>query len=376
MADTNDKGNTSAILDSLKNQIDDPSGMTVKERDAALTNWLSNKAGQAADIIEVSSPSASGSSSEILLITLADQISFDSEMSVNQFALRLRPKYEVYPETSMERQYQCLGVAAHRTTAPVPAPLAFESDESILGAPFYITELCSGKSAPDVPSYINEGWIHDLSGESRCELWKSGIQSIVSLQQADISDGVIDKMVLSVNSDNPLQQALNWWRKYYEFVAEGGHYPILEEALSVLEKERPEYNHAPVLVWGDASLRNMLFDGLAPSALLDFEFAHLGLREFDVAFYALVDRVMAEGFQQSKRLSGFMDKKQNFDYYEALTGHKVENGDYYTLMASFYNTLAVTRNYQRVAKLGVISTEQLNYNPGMQILDKILSGKD
>jgi hypothetical protein len=71
-----------------------------------------------------------------------------------------------------------------------------------------------------------------------------------------------------------------------------------------------------------------------------------------------------------------MDKKQNFDYYEALTGHKVENGDYYTLMASFYNTLAVTRNYQRVAKLGVISTEQLNYNPGMQILDKILSGKD
>ena len=59
MADTNDKRNTSAILDSLKSQIDGPSGMTVKERETAVTDWLSSKADQAVDIIDVSSLSAS-----------------------------------------------------------------------------------------------------------------------------------------------------------------------------------------------------------------------------------------------------------------------------------------------------------------------------
>ena len=49
-------------------------------------------------------------------------------------------------------------------------------------------------------------------------------------------------------------------------------------------------------MWGDASLRNMLFDGLRPVALMDFEFAHVGLCDFDIVFYALMDPVMARGF--------------------------------------------------------------------------------
>lgn len=368
--------NTSAILDSLKSEMDGSSGLTAEARDAAITGWLRAKTASDVDIVDVVSPSASGASSEILLITLSRAVEFTGAGKVDQCVVRVKPGYDVYPETDMQRQYLCLAVAAKRSVAPVPVPLAFEEDDSILGAPFYLTELRTGKSAPDVPSYVSAGWIHDLSESDRLMVWKAGLQSIVELQQMDLDDGVLAAAVLDSRADNPLDQALYWWRRYYEFVVEDRNYPVLEEALRVLENERPDYHSKPVFVWGDASFRNMLFQGLKPSALLDFEFAHLGLREFDVAFYALVDRVMAEGFQQTKRLGGFMGKEDSFDYYESLSGNAVRDRDYYTLMASFYNTLAVTRNYQRVEKQGVITAEQVNYNPGMRILDNVLSGKD
>ena len=171
-----------------------------------------------------------------------------------------------------------------------------------------------------------------------------------------------------------LDQSLAYWRRYLELVSAGGRYPALETSVAWLERERPEGEFTPRLVWGDASLRNMLFDGLRPCALLDFEFAHVGIYAFDIAFYAMMDYVMAEGFARgAPRLSGFLGVQETLDEYERITGWPVPSREYFLRMALTYMSLATTRVFQRLAREGRVPPETVAANPPLTILGKVLS---
>ena len=110
--------------------------------------------------------------------------------------------------------------------------------------------------------------------------------------------------------------------------------------------DRPDDVLPDALVWGDARLGNMLFVDGEPSALLDFEFCHVGLREFDVAFFSLFDEILAVHFMRTERLSGYPGHDESLDLYEAVSGNPIRHRSYFTLMACTYSALATTRVLQ------------------------------
>jgi aminoglycoside phosphotransferase (APT) family kinase protein len=290
--------------------------------------------------------------------------------------LRLAPAYAVYPVVDLELQARCMRAAAQHSAAPVPDVYAVESDPQWFGAPFLLMQRLRGDGAPDWPSYVLEGWIHALDVSRQRQLWFNGVEAIAALHATDPRVAGIEDALLPAPGATAIDRMLGYWDRYLALVRQGGEYAPLEQAVAWLHRHRPPLDDAG-LVWGDASLRNMLFAELRPSALMDFEFAHTGLRVFDIAFYAMMDHVMARGFAAgAARLPGFAGVGETLDYYESLTGRAVPSRDYLLRMALTYMSLATTRVFQRLAAQGQIDADEVARNPPLCLLQEAFSSGD
>lgn len=329
---------------------------------ADFERWLA-RAHPAARVLSMEIPAASGASSELFLLRLAG---FEADEAV----LKLAPAHSVYPVVDLGLQARCMTAAA-RGPAPVPRVFACETDAAAIGAAFLLMERRHGRGAPDWPSYVLEGWIRDLAPAEQEMLWWNGLEAIAAFHATPV-DGLGADFHLPAPGATPLSRMLAYWQLFLARIEEEGDYPLLRQAVDYLVREQPADALATGLVWGDASLRNMLFDGLRPAALLDFEFAHLGLPAFDVVFYALMDYVMAAGFAGgAPRLPGFPGVGDTLDRYEAITGTPIRARGYLQRMSLTYNALATTRVFQRLAAQGRIPREQIAPNPPALILREV-----
>lgn len=340
----------------------DPQALRLRLSAWAAAQW------PGASVSSIALPQTSGASSELFFIRLLGT-PFAAGAPVDA-VVRLSPAYPVYPCVDLALQFRCMEAAALHSRAPVPRPYAHEADAEIVGAPFLLMERKWGRGAPDWPSYVREGWIRDLAPADQRQLWLNGVAAVAAVHATVLPSGMAADARLPTAGATLLDQSLAYWRRYLEFVSARGAYPLLEMAVSYLERERPAgLELPPRLVWGDASLRNMLFDGLTPSGLMDFEFAHVGLYPFDIAFYALMDYVMAEGFGEgTPRLPGFPGIMATLDHYEALAGLAVPARGYFLRMAVTYMSLATTRVFQRLAAEGRISESAVAKPPPARIL--------
>jgi hypothetical protein len=109
-----------------------------------------------------------------------------------------------------------------------------------------------------------------------------------------------------------------------------------------------------------------------PNALVDFEFAHVGLREFDVAFFSFVDKVISEYFNGVPRLEGLLGHAETLDYYESIANSTIRDRYYFTVMASTYNCLAVTRVLQGRAAQGFVPDSFVRTHGPMNALADLL----
>ncbi len=316
-------------------------------------------------------PETSGASSELFFVEMTG-VPFGNGPPVDA-VVRLSPAYPVYPFVDLTLQFHCMEAASNDSRVPAPRPYALEMDAAIIGAPFLLMERKTGRGAPDWPSYVREGWIRDLPSRDQRQLWLNGVAAVAGVHGCKLSAAMSADCTLPTPGATLLDQSLAYWRRYLEFVSAGGEYPLLEMAVSYLETERPQgLVLPPTLVWGDASLRNMLFEGVTPTGLMDFEFAHVGLYPFDIAFYALMDYVMAEGFGEgTPRLPGFPGIMETLDYYEQLTGMPVPARGYFLRMAVTYMSLATTRVFQRLAAEGRIPESAVARPPPARILEDI-----
>lgn len=322
---------------------------------ARLQPWLDQQ--DLGKITAVRTPGTSGASSEIYVVDLA------RGHAMKGCVVRLISSRVAYPYVDAGQQYLCQKILAEGSVAPVPQPIAFEPDESILGAPFILMDYVEGNGASDWPSYVKEGWIYDLDADQRSRLWENGLNAIVQIHRADISHADPARLALRTAGGTTLDRLVAYWRLYLDVVQTEGNYPVLEQAVTWLETAQPEMADDPTMIWGDASLRNMLFRKLNPVAILDLEFAHLGVPAFDVAFFVMMDRVMAEAYAQTPRLDGFWDEEQTFDYYEKVTGRRIDHRQYFCRMAVTYMALANTRVFQRLAREGKMPQADVENNP-------------
>ena len=346
------------------------SGRDAGQLAAGLAPWLLEHGG-GGRLIEMQVPASSGASSELFFLRL-EGARFGTAV-VDEAVLRLSPAYPVYPVTDLGQQFRAMQVASAGSPR-VPRALAFEADPAVVGSPFLLMERRRGLSAPDWPSYVREGWIRELSVPDQTRLWQQGIEAIAQLHGAVVPHDLRAGLQLAVPGTDALCRMLGYWRRYLELVSQHGQYPELEAAVSYLERERPKAAFAEGLVWGDASLRNMLFTDLSPCALLDFEFAHFGIPAFDVVFFVMMDYAMAQGFAEgAARLPGFLGLAETVAYYEARTGRPIPAPEYLLHMAITYTSLATTRVFQRLHAQGRIPANLVGENPPLRILRELLA---
>ncbi|MBM4382440.1 MAG: phosphotransferase family protein [Deltaproteobacteria bacterium] len=319
-------------------------------------DWLARTIPGASDvaITPLTSPTSSGFSNETLLCeaTWSERGAQRSESLV----VRVQPiGYQVFPEYDMGLQFRTMQLLG-RTDVPVPRALWLaERDTEVFGAPFYVMACVNGRVPTDQPPYHAGGWMHEISPEERRAIFLGGFEAMAKIHRLDVEKtgfGFLRKPGFA----NGLEQELAFYRNYFAWAAAGREQPIIERALAWLEANEPS-GEPNGLVWGDARIGNILFDGTRVAAVLDWEMVTVGSPEKDLGWAVFLDRHHSEGIN-TPRLAGFPSYDEAMAHYEALSGHRVKHLHYYQVFAGFRFGVVMMRIAQQLLHYGLMTAEQ------------------
>jgi aminoglycoside phosphotransferase (APT) family kinase protein len=158
-------------------------------------------------------------------------------------------------------------------------------------------------------------------------------------------------------------------RDWYGWMQAGRTYPIVEAALDHLFANKPR--DAPdCVLWGDARLGNVIFDGdNRVAALLDWEMAALGPGEVDLAWWLVMDHLLSEGLG-TPRLAGLPDRGDSIAFYERARGCPVQHIEYYEILAALRFALVLIRATERYRSVGLVDADTTfgSNSPPMRLL--------
>jgi aminoglycoside phosphotransferase (APT) family kinase protein len=252
---------------------------------ARLEAWLAGRLPRGSDptVPELSSPSATGMSSETLLFEAEWTEGGDRRRS--SLVARVAPDpsdQPVFPHYDLGAQFQLLRLLAESGSVPVPAARWLETDRGPLGAPFFVMDRVEGRVPPDSPPYLFGGWLKEASAGERRSLQDATVRAIARLHAEDAQRAPF--LAFDLPGDTPLRRHVENQRRFHAWVVgDGIRHPILERAFEWLEKDWPDES-ATVISWGDSRIGNVIYDRFEPAALLDWEMAALGPRELDLGW--------------------------------------------------------------------------------------------
>jgi len=110
------------------------------------------------------------------------------------------------------------------------------------------------------------------------------------------------------------------------------------------------------LVWGDARIGNIIYDGTRPAAVVDWEMATLGDPEEDLGWFLFLDRHHSEGLEQP-RLEGFPSYEETVAAYEERTGEAVQDPLFHQAWAGLRFGCVMIRLAQQMVHYEVMPEE-------------------
>ena len=119
----------------------------------ALSRWLADRLG-ARDVTlsDITGPAFTGFSNETLLFD-AEWIA-EGERHRQGMVARVKPTaYTIFLESVFEEQYRVMEALGRQSEVLVPPVVGYESDESVLGAPFFVMQKIDGRIPEDNPPY-------------------------------------------------------------------------------------------------------------------------------------------------------------------------------------------------------------------------------
>ncbi|KUN20870.1 aminoglycoside phosphotransferase [Streptomyces antibioticus] len=318
-----------------------------------LTAWLDTRL-PGAKAVGVTVPASNGMSSETLLFDIEHP-----EPPLRACVLRLAADpaaYTVFPVYDMVRQYRTMRVVGEHSDLPVPKVLWLEEDPGPLGAPFFVMERVAGRVPPDVMPYTYDGnWLHAASDEERERLEVASIGLLARLHdQVPLAEA---QFLALPGEGDALRRHVAAQRAYYDWVVDGvARSPLIEAAFDRLAETWPREPGPPVLNWGDARIGNVVYDGFAPAAVLDWEMAALAPREVDLGWTVYLHRFfqdLTEAFGQ-RGLPDLLRRDRVEARYAELTGHIPRDMDFYTLYAALRQAIVMLRVAYRQVHFGEV----------------------
>ncbi|KAK3714110.1 hypothetical protein QZH41_017937 [Actinostola sp. cb2023] len=177
----------------------------------------------------------------------------------------------------IDREFRIL-TALHSVSFPVPRPLLYCSDTSVIGTEFYIMEHVKGRifRTPSLP---------EVSPLDRHHIYHAMISTLAKLHSIDWQ-----KLGLSNYGQhkNYLQRQVVTWAKQYHAAATGP-ISIMDKLEMQLQENVPQDNFKTVIVHGDFRLDNIIFHPTKYQvmAVLDWELSTLGDPVCDLAYTCL-----------------------------------------------------------------------------------------
>jgi aminoglycoside phosphotransferase (APT) family kinase protein len=236
----------------------------------------------------VAVPERTGMSSLTVVLEVA------SEGRTEHLVARIAPEstaVPVFPRYEFAKQFAVIDLVATSSRAPVPRPLFFEPDTSVLGSEFILMEHVDGLVPPDVMPYTFGSWLSEAPQADQRRLQDAAVDALARVHDTPLSIEVGALLDPAGDERSPLVRHVDGLLDYYRWCAEEGvRVPLLEAGFEFLAASWPADEGRPVLSWGDSRIGNMIFREFEPVALLDWEMVGYGPRELDLGWMIYLHR--------------------------------------------------------------------------------------
>jgi aminoglycoside phosphotransferase (APT) family kinase protein len=265
-----------------------------------------------------------------------------------EWILRRPPRGPLLPTAhDVAREFRLISALIH-SDLPVPAPVIYCADESVIGAPFYLMEKVPGIV---IRSEVPEAF---ATPAGRAGLAEELIQTLVRLHAVDWKAVGLETLG---KPEGYLERQLKRWTGQLE---KSRHRPLpeLDTVSEWLARHLPASPPATI-VHGDFRLDNVMFEPHPPAhilAVVDWEMATLGDPLADLGY--LLSNWRQKGdppplFDQELELGliteqeGFPTRAEVAARYAELSGRTVENLKFYEVLAVWKLAILLEGNYVR-----------------------------
>jgi aminoglycoside phosphotransferase (APT) family kinase protein len=340
-----------------------------------LADYFSAKLPEAQDVTvtDVQVPGAGGLSNETVLFTATWR-----EGGVEQtrgMVARVQPDGPgVFPEYDLRKEAAVIAALAEKSDVPVPGVYFFSEDPAVFGSPFLVMQRIDGRIPTDDPPFTATGWVLDLTPEQRRSMWHNSIDTLAQIHAVDWRALGLEFLDTPENHSG-LDAGLAQWRRTFEWAAEGEPNPTIEAALAWLDEHKPDSDtEDKVLNWGDARVGNIIFsDDLVAAGVLDWEMVVLASREQELGWWLFLMRHHTEGVGLPLP-EGIPDRDDTIAYYERTTGHRLQNVDYYEVLAGTRLAILMVRAAHMMIAAGLLPPDSpmALSNPASQLVATLL----
>jgi aminoglycoside phosphotransferase (APT) family kinase protein len=361
--------------------------MTVSERStgaltAALQDWLAVQPGEPGrlTVSGVRMPDSGGLSSTSVLFEAS--WTADGEQRHGAYVARMAPEASAVPvfaSYDLATQFEVISQVAARCDIPLPKLRWNEQDGGPLGTPFFVMDQVDGRIPLDNPPYVFTGWLLEATPQERAQLQRASVQ-ILSELHAIAEPAAAFPRLRPPGGMDALRCHVDRQHDYYRWALadDGIRVPIIERGLRWLEEHWPRDRGPDVLSWGDARIGNIIYRGLAPAAVLDWEMAALGPRELDVAWFVFLHRFFQD-IAEFFGLDGLPDFLRRSDVercYQELSGYSLRDMDFYLGYAALRQAIVMARVKRRMIHFGEdqVPDEPDDYVLHRASLEKLLAG--
>ena len=192
-----------------------------------------------------------------------------------RMVLRKKPAGLILPGAhAIDREFRVL-TALHPTGVPVPRPVLYHDDPTLLGTPFYLMERVEGR-------VFTDSTLPELAPQDRRAVWMGLADALAALHNVDpAAVGLADYG----RPGNYFDRQITRWTKQWKG-SSSAPIPDLDAVADWLPAHVPPDDGAISLAHGDFRLGNMLYHPTEPRvvAILDWELSTLGHPLADLGF--------------------------------------------------------------------------------------------
>ncbi|TLU71328.1 phosphotransferase family protein [Lichenicoccus roseus] len=199
--------------------------------------------------------------------------------------LRRRPFGPTLPSAhAVDREYRLIS-ALHPAGLPVARPLAFCTDDGVIGAMFYVMQYVEGRIFWDAS-------LPELPAPDRRDIHEEAIRALARLHAID--PAMIGLQGFGRPGNYFARQVERWTRQYR--AAQTTTIEPVERLIEWLPRTIPAQTRSAI-IHGDYRLDNLIFDPARPvvRAMLDWELATIGDPLADFAYLAMNWTMPADG---------------------------------------------------------------------------------